>query len=71
MSETKTVSKGEIRQLAKALGPLIGCQLDVLKLPRDILAAFEPSQIGTIVGTLMDACTGVQLRTIRRSVSSS
>jgi hypothetical protein len=56
MSESRTVPEGEIRQLANALKPLIGCQLDVLKLPRDILAAFEPSQIGTIAGTLMDAC---------------
>jgi hypothetical protein len=34
----------------------MGVQLDVLKLPRDALVGFEPSQIGTIVGTIMDAC---------------
>ena len=31
-------------------------QLSVLRLPKAILGAFEPSQIGTVIGTLMDAC---------------
>jgi hypothetical protein len=30
--------------------------MTILSLPRKGLEAFEPSQIGTIVGTLMDAC---------------
>lgn len=38
-----------------ALAPLLGVQLPLLQLPRATLAAFEPSQIGTIVGALMDA----------------
>jgi hypothetical protein len=30
--------------------------VEVLRLPTGILMGFEPSQIGTMVGTLMDAC---------------
>lgn len=50
------VTPAEIAKLADRLSGLIGVQLDVLRLPRAILHAFEPSQIGTIAGTLMDAC---------------
>lgn len=46
----------ELRQLARSLDPLRGKQFEVLKIPRQILTAFEPSQVGTIVGTLVDAC---------------
>ena len=35
---------------------MIGVQLNVLRIPRAALSAFEPSQVGTIVGDLMDAC---------------
>ena len=42
--------------LNRRLALLIGVQLEVLRLPRSILMAFEPSQIGTVVGVLMDAC---------------
>ena len=42
--------------LYRRLALLIGVQLEVLRLPRSILKAFEPSQIGAIVGVLMDAC---------------
>jgi len=35
---------------------MYGVQFHILKIPKDILRAFEPSQIGTIIGTLMDAC---------------
>lgn len=38
------------------LNHLIGIQLELLRIPKLALMAFEPSQIGTIVGTLMDAC---------------
>lgn len=31
-------------------------ELPILKIPKPVLEGFEPSQIGTIVGTLMDAC---------------
>lgn len=37
------------------MAPLIGQQFEILKIPKSILKAFEPSQIGTIVGALMDA----------------
>jgi hypothetical protein len=53
---SKIITPEEIEQLREALQPLIGVQFDVLKIPKDILVAFEPSQIGTVVGTLMDAC---------------
>lgn len=42
--------------LRSALQPLIGTQFDVLKLPKSILSGFEPSQVGSMVGALMDAC---------------
>lgn len=38
-----------------SLRPLVGVQLDALKLSRIVLKSIEPSQVGTIVGTLMDA----------------
>jgi hypothetical protein len=50
------ITKKAVEQLRKALQPLIAIQFDVLKIPRAVLSAFEPSQIGTIVGALMDAC---------------
>jgi hypothetical protein len=54
--KVKPVHEDELRKLRLALGPLVGVQLDVLRLPAASLKAFEPSQVGTIVGTLMDAC---------------
>lgn len=39
-----------------AVRTLIGVQLPILQIPKVALEAFEPSQIGTITGTLMDAC---------------
>ena len=50
------VTSAEIAELEKRLRGLIGVRIDVLRLPRAVLHAFEPSQIGTIAGTLMDAC---------------
>lgn len=54
------MSSGRItpRQLAglrQALRRLEGIQFDSLLLPKDALAEIEPSQVGTIVGTLIDA----------------
>lgn len=46
----------DLLDLKKALNPLIAVQLPVLSIPKEVLIAFEPSQVGTIVGTLMDAC---------------
>ena len=58
LSENKTtiVSEGEITELTRILSPLVGVQFSLLSLPKEILLGFEPSQIGTIVGSLMDAC---------------
>jgi hypothetical protein len=50
------ISANELGELEKCLSPLSNLPIEVLRLPRSILAGFEPSQIGTIVGTLMDAC---------------
>ena len=50
------IAAAEIADVKNRLRGLIGVQLDVLRLPRAVLHAFEPSQIGTITGTLMDAC---------------
>ena len=41
--------------LRDTLSPLIGAEVHYLALPRDVIKNFEPSQIGTIVGTLTDA----------------
>lgn len=41
--------------LKHALSPLIGREISNLRLPVEAAAEFEPSQIGTVVGTLVDA----------------
>jgi hypothetical protein len=46
----------QLKQLERTLRPLIGSQLDALSLPVEALSGFEPSQIGTLVGALFDAC---------------
>jgi hypothetical protein len=50
------ISEEKICSVRVSLQPLIGVQLPVLRLPKNSLIGFEPSQIGTIIGTLMDAC---------------
>ncbi len=50
------LTEEEIKELQDSLFPLIGVQFDILRLPRQALIEFEPSQVGTIVGALMDAC---------------
>lgn len=50
------ISAEEIAEIKIALRPLIGAQFNILSIPQEILLAFEPSQIGTIIGSLMDAC---------------
>jgi hypothetical protein len=49
------ISKEELAELKACFSQLIGERFRVLSLPVVALKAFEPSQIGTIVGTLMDA----------------
>lgn len=49
------ISKEELAELKRCCSPLIGERFRSLSLPIVSLAAFEPSQIGTIVGALMDA----------------
>lgn len=50
------ITPEEINEIKEQLKPLIGAQFNVLSIPEDILKAFEPSQVGTIIGSLMDAC---------------
>jgi len=54
-SAQKRISKTELASLREVLQPLIGTQFKSLSLPLAAVLAFEPSQIGTIVGSLMDA----------------
>jgi len=49
------ITNNEIGALTAQMQGLIGVQFDSLTLPAVGLLAFEPSQVGTIVGTLMDA----------------
>ena len=53
---SNVVSAEDIANIKSALHPLIGVQFNILSIPKEILLAFEPSQIGTIIGSLMDAC---------------
>ena len=52
----EVVSGREIGAIRQALRPLVGAQFNILSIPEEILLAFEPSQVGTIIGSLMDAC---------------
>ena len=49
------ISDSDLAALRETLQPLIGTQFKSLALPKAAMLAFEPSQIGTIVGSLMDA----------------
>lgn len=49
------ISEEELEALKNSLMPLIGQQFQSLRIPVMALRSFEPSQIGTIVGSLMDA----------------
>ena len=56
MLKGEHITSAELAELADSLNGLVGVQLSLLRLPRPVLRAFEPSQVGTIIGTLMDAC---------------
>jgi hypothetical protein len=43
-----------LHRLTEALQPLCGVQVKYLQLPTDLALQIEPSQVGTIVGTLTD-----------------
>jgi len=49
------ISSSDLAELKEQLKPLIGQRFRSLSLPIVAIAAFEPSQVGTIVGALMDA----------------
>jgi len=56
MPRPDRISSATLDYLRNELKPLVGTQFRILSLPVKALQAFEPSQVGTIVGTLMDAC---------------
>lgn len=49
------IASEDLAELKEQLKPLIGQRFRSLSLPIVAIAAFEPSQVGTIVGSLMDA----------------
>jgi hypothetical protein len=49
------ITPKQLADLRAALQPLVGTHFTSLLLPLAALADIEPSQVGTIVGTLMDA----------------
>ena len=51
----KLITEKDLQELKQGMLPLIGTRFTSLSLPIVSLEAFEPSQIGTIVGALMDA----------------
>ena len=55
MSAADRISADQLSDLRIALLPLKGIQFDSLRLPLAALKDIEPSQVGTIVGALMDA----------------
>ena len=55
MNSAERITAEQLAALHEALSPLKGVQFDSLLLPRIALEDIEPSQVGTIVGTLMDA----------------
>ena len=56
MRKRPRISQSDLAFLRQAFKPLLHRQFDFLGLPIPSLAGFEPSQIGTICGTLIDAC---------------
>lgn len=55
MNRDQRITADQLESLRSALQPLIGVQFPSLLIPTLALADIEPSQVGTIVGTLMDA----------------
>lgn len=53
--EKTALSPAEVKELHEALKPLLGVQFDLFLIPEAVLKALEPSQVGTIVGAIMDA----------------
>ena len=56
MFERAGMDLGQIAQVRDSVQALIGVQLELLRIPKEALIGFEPSQIGSTVGGLMDAC---------------
>lgn len=55
-AEHPEIGREEVDEFRRVVDPLVGAQLSILKIPAPALREFEPSQVGTITGTLMDAC---------------
>lgn len=56
MRDEPEVGTDEVEEFTGYVQPLVGTELSILKIPAPALKEFEPSQVGTITGTLMDAC---------------
>ena len=54
-TQPEDLTEAQLVELRAQLQPLVGTQFTSLVLPALALGAFEPSQIGTIAGALMDA----------------
>lgn len=50
------ITEERIKEFQAVLKALVGIQIGVLRIPGAALVGFEPSQIGTVVGVIMDAC---------------
>ena len=50
------INEEKLSEVLTDISGFIGKELNILKLPVEMLKSFEPSQIGTITGTLVDAC---------------
>ena len=50
------INEIKLQEIQTDISGFIEKELNILKLPVEMLKSFEPSQIGTITGTLVDAC---------------
>lgn len=50
------IPEESLNQVHDSARVLTNVQLDLLRIPASVLVGFEPSQIGSIVGALLDAC---------------
>lgn len=50
------IDSNKLEEFIEDIKDLIHTQLEIISLPQQVLQDFEPSQVGTIMGSLMDAC---------------
>lgn len=56
MFERAGMERERVELVRASVRALVGVQLELLRIPEEVLIGFEPSQIGSTVGGLMDAC---------------